>query len=323
MKCGTCEDVINFPEEVFKCSNCSIYYHPQCVGVREEKFRKMPNDKKISWKCLNCISNARSQTPANNQSQQDSNLNPDAKVTSNEKAFSDICAKLDAISTENKELKAYISSELSAITKSIDFNSSFIQELVVKNDKLEKEIASLNSTLKQVMNENQSLKSTVDMLTSEMIDLQQYSRRSNIEVSEIPETVNENCKEIAESILKALDITDDCEILASHRIPTRNLSRKKPLIIQFQSKAAKEICVKEARSKKLSAKDINPQFPDSPIYVNDHLCPAMKKLFFDVRNFKKTHSFKYCWVRDSKIYLRKDEQSVAIKVRKLSDLPNV
>lgn len=324
MNCGSCEEVITFPNEVFTCSVCQVLYHPACVNCREEKFRNLSSSKKSSWKCSKCIINP--STSQQNSKAQDTPTPSDSDSSmvpaSIEKCMNAINEKLESLQAENRELKSYLTTRLGDVIQSIDYNSNMIKELSTKNEKLEKEVNSLNLCLKSAMAENATLKSKVEDLTAEIVDLQQYSRRSNLEICEVPETLNENVEELTETILKALNVRDSCEILAAHRVPTRNASRTKPIIVQLQSKIAKEKCIKAARSAKLQAKDCNSEFPITPIFINEHLCPALKNIYFEARKFKRKFNYKYCWVRDSKIYLRLNEESKAIRINTLSDIPN-
>lgn len=237
--------------------------------------------------------------------------------------MTEVNKKLDAIKEENGSLRSELHADLTEVKNSLDFNSNTIEKLSSKNESLEKELVDLKSTLNKVLQENKMLKSKVDDLSLEVIELQQYSRRCNIEVSDIPEASDENIENLTNTLLKSLNVDETCKVITAHRVPVRNPKKIKPIIIQLQSKTARDICIKTAKAKKLLASDINPTFTKTPIYVSEHLCPAMKSLFFQVRKFKKEQDYKYCWVRDSKIFLRKSDESKAIKIQKSSDLINV
>lgn len=321
MKCEMCDSAVLNRDEILCCSICSMLSHPKCVGIREEKFRNYSSSKRDSWKCPKCSINANIPNDKTNETlvkeSSQFNITKQSEVQVNQ--LDAINNQLDALKVE---LKSFIAQQIAEVIKSIDFNSDSIKTLTSKNEKLEKEICSLNSTVKSVMNENIMLKSKVDQLTVEVVELQQYSRRTNMEISELPETENEDLAELTNKILEDLDVKDACEVLATHRVPTRNPLKIKPIIVQFQSKTAKEKCLQAAKAKKLKAKDVNPKFPENPIFFNEHLCPAIKSLFFEARKFKRNNNYKFCWVRDSKIFLRQTESSKAIRIKSLTDIPS-
>lgn len=320
MKCGGCDsEVQNFKEEAYTCNTCKQAFHPKCVGSREEKFRKLSKEVKEKWRCIRCSNN----TEGNNQQRSSSPLPDEGKQVTLLEFMSEIDKKLDLIRNENSVFRKEISDQLSGVTTALEFNSDAIRALTEKNEHLEKEVCSLKKTLSQALQENKDLKHKVENLTTEIIDLQQYSRRTNIELCEFPEVPNENLNEVGENILKKLEVENTCTITAIHRLPSRNPAKTKPIVIQFQSKTARDICLQAAKKKKLQASDIKPDFKATPVYFNEHLCRAIKSVYFEARKFKKNNNYKFCWVRDSKIYLRKNDDSNAIKVRSVSDLPNV
>ena len=56
------------------------------------------------------------------------------------------------------------------------------------------------------------------------------------------------------------------------------------------------------------------------IYVNEVLSAAQSKLFWQTRNFKATHKYKYVWTFRQKIYIRKTQDSDAININSEDDL---
>lgn len=324
MKCRSCDDNIHFPEEVYKCCVCLEYFHPICIGSREEKFRKLSKEVKASWKCSKCVNASSTETSKGLPNQQTANLStPPVKDILLETVLAEINNKLDKLQEENASLKSELFQQLNEVKCSLDFNSETMKDLTTKNANLEKEIQDLKMTLNATLEENKSLKNKVDDLTLEIVDLQQYSRRSNIEICELPETVDENPKQLVEKMLESLEVGNSCKIIAVHRVPTKNPKKKPPIIVQFQNKTERDVCLKAAKVKKLNASDFNSTFSSTPVFVNEHLCRAMKSLYFETRKFKKANNYKYCWIRDSKIYLREKDGSKAIKVRKITDIPTV
>lgn len=320
MKCVFCDGPVVNAEEVFKCCKCKDIFHPACIGVREEKFRNLTTAKKQNWICPKCkVGTINPPAPSTKSptipacesvSQINSNPGEEGMVNILKKLFEE---KLD-------DLKKYIRDELADVKQSIEFNSNSIKDLTEKNTSLEKEIANLNSTLQTTIIENHQLKTQIEDLAFEIIDLQQYSRRANIEITEVPESTNENTIEIVNKIFNTLELTEVCNIQAAHRIPTRNPMKRKPIIVQLQSKSDRDRVIKQYKEKKLTAKDLNSELDAAPIFISEHLCPAMKKLYFEARQFKKKNNFKFCWVKDSKIFLRQNEQSKPLRIRKTSDL---
>ena len=58
----------------------------------------------------------------------------------------------------------------------------------------------------------------------------------------------------------------------------------------------------------------------SHINLFDHLTPRMQELLFESKKFKDENNYKYCWVKNRYVYLRKTDTSTAVKLSSLEDL---
>ena len=63
------------------------------------------------------------------------------------------------------------------------------------------------------------------------------------------------------------------------------------------------------------ASKVNPS-----IKIFDHLTPKNQKILHEANKFKEANSFEYCWTKNSRVYLRKNASSRAIKINRLDDL---
>lgn len=61
------------------------------------------------------------------------------------------------------------------------------------------------------------------------------------------------------------------------------------IVVQFTHRAKRDCFLEKARKKRLTTEDIDLE-PCTPIYINEHLCPAMKRLFGVVNGKKRKHS---------------------------------
>lgn len=58
----------------------------------------------------------------------------------------------------------------------------------------------------------------------------------------------------------------------------------------------------------------------SPVFVSEHLSPSNKSLHAAVRKRAKELGIKFVWVRDARIYTRKDENSQDLEIRSLDSI---
>lgn len=172
--------------------------------------------------------------------------------------------------------------------------------------------------------ENKLLKLKVQELECNMEELQQYTRNRNIQIDGIPKKNDEKLKEIVQTIGSKIDVNiKESDIDAIHRIPTRSTTNPEPIVVQFVTRQMKETMMVKAKTTRISTNDINTQYPNKPVYINDHLTKYRKQIMFEVRRLKNEKNYKFLWSRNGKIFIRKDENSVVINLNNLDDLKKI
>lgn len=324
--CSACGSQILDDNEVMSCSGpCGLIFHGHCVGISNRTYRKLKTDQMLStWKCISCKQNQ----PATGKSEDKQNLalsdSDDNKEhqTSLEVLGSDQdLASL--VKNEIKSLKKYIQEHFEEYEKSLEHNSLLIQDLNSTISGLTSELQVLKKEKEELKKENRSIAIELKQVKNEVADLQQYSRRKNMEISNLPEEANENINEVLANVFSGLEVDLMNQVATVHRVPTSNKDKPKPIIVQFIRKQDRDNCLKAAKTKRLSASQINTRFQDKPIFLNEHLTPNRKELFFHCRKFKSNNNYKYAWVKDGKIFIRKDEDSRVVRITCTDDLLNV
>jgi len=281
--CFECGDTSLDPTEVVVCKKCSGAYHYFCCGFREASFKNLSKSDKKAWVCKKCKS---------------------------------------AASTD-VNLQQEILKELKEIRKSIEYNSSTIEDLVKSNEDLKADI-------REIKNHNQNLKEDMCKLNKELqsakkdiIDLKQYSRRLNTEIANFPETENEDINCIIDKFMDIIGVDLKDNLVAYHRVPTMNKSKIKPIIIKFNTVLAKSNFMEKSKRQNIMANQINSSLSAVPVYINDHLCPELKQLLYKCKVFKKEKNYKFVWTKSGKIFIRKQEGSKIHVINSDSDLLNV
>lgn len=114
----------------------------------------------------------------------------------------------------------------------------------------------------------------------------------------------------------------DSDIEICHRVQTAGNSAAPNIIVQFTRRAQRNSFLEKARKCKLTANDLALE-PNNQIFVNEHLCPAMKRLFGAANAAKKAHGWKYAWVKNGKIYARKSDTAPVIPITRVDDLSKI
>ncbi|KAH9384995.1 hypothetical protein HPB48_027031 [Haemaphysalis longicornis] len=205
--------------------------------------------------------------------------------------------------------------------KSIEYFNKVFEEI----EKDYKTIKAHNETLKE---QNTALRTECDALTKRLVDAEsrlvhseQYSRSNNIEIKGIEQKPGEDVVEIVQKLgtLADVPVTPD-DIEACHRVP----SKAKPncIVVQFARRQKRDALLDKARKLRLNNKDFG-NTTNSPVYVNDHLCPVLKRLLGTAVAKKKAAGWKYVWSRGGKIYAKQTDDSVTVVIRHERDLEKI
>ncbi|XP_046686109.1 uncharacterized protein LOC124371800, partial [Homalodisca vitripennis] len=149
-----------------------------------------------------------------------------------------------------------------------------------------------------------------------MRDMEQYSRISNIEISGVPVSQNENLESLLCDISKAINVElKEESVEAAHRVPSYNKKRAAPIVVKFKSRRDKETWINGFKATRpLTADKINPRMPKEKVFINEHLSPANKQLLSKTKEAARDRGYKFVWTKDGKIFARKDSGDRVLKI---------
>lgn len=209
---------------------------------------------------------------------------------------------------ENRELKASIQ----AFTEKFETMNTRYLELQEENLELKKANASL-------VGDCAELKKQVRDQEQRIVELEQYSRNRNIEIKGVPASEGEDLPGILDKIAKAVgEPITSADVAVCHRVPCKEPSRSN-IIVQFHNRTKRDVLLAKARKARLSVEDLG-MSEKGPVFINEHLCPALKKLLGMTVAKKKDKGWRFAWSRDGKIFARKTESSRILRVSCVTDL---
>lgn len=303
--CEKCSDLITINDLII-CSSCSSKLHSSCAGLKEKTFKEMLPMNKKKWKCGECKQPKPASTPARDGQ---SLLSIDF-----DKLTAYIDKKLENFREEiRKDFCKHIEKEMCEIKESISFMSNTF-------DDIKATLANNSKLIKELKSENQQIRAQNNDLQNRLHAVEQQSRECNIELQCVPEDRAENLVNLSmqlSSIVKGgLQVND---ILSVHRVAKldKNSQRPRSIIIKLSSPRCRDSFL--AAAKHFNKSNSNDRLNSShlgvggdakkPIYVCEHLPLATKQLHAATRIFARENSFKFVWIRNGRVYLRKDEQS--------------
>ncbi|VVC97614.1 unnamed protein product [Leptidea sinapis] len=161
----------------------------------------------------------------------------------------------------------------------------------------EDRMASIESSLTNLLEENATLRTRLETLTSKFDDLDQASRSCNVEIQNIPEKKAENLVQLSLAIGKLLCVDlKDSNIRSVHPRARRSLT-----------------------SEQLFGVSVTPG-SGSRFFIAEHLTLKNKIISSKARQIAKD---KYVWVKNNSIFVRKTDESKVIQLRSGNDLGKI
>lgn len=190
-----------------------------------------------------------------------------------------------------------------------------IKKVLEDNIELKKENAKLSQRCDEM---ERQLKNCQERLT----EAEQYSRNANLEIKGVVKRDDEGLLDlmgkmgeiIGEPIVQA-------DIAACHRVPTRDAG-KSNIVLQFVNRAKRDAVLDKAKKKRLSNSDIGLD-TNAPVFVNEHLCPTLKRVLGKSIEKKRQCNWKYVWVRNGRIFARQTESSPLVQIINEDDVEKI
>lgn len=189
------------------------------------------------------------------------------------------------------------------------------------NKKLDATLLEMN----HLRTENAHIKNVNTRLTNEILEIKQKIEKIEqtnmgigIEITGVPKTDNENCitkvKEIAKKLNIAINVTE-----ASRINQTEN---KPPLIIaKLETTEMRKKLISASKSQKLNANMLSSNWKiENKIYINERLTKEKRILHSKTRAAGKDHNYKFVWISNGDILIRKNENSKITRIRSTDDI---
>lgn len=331
-------------EKSLKCPTCGKYYHCACISLK-----KPPNDIN-SWKCPSCKSSTpkahrSDSTPIRNVStsrgsKRQATGSPSPPSLPND--INDIHVVIREIIQEelsgmlvkmNETIVSSINQELEPLKKEMQGIRDSISFMNEKFEDIKKEQQSSHESVKKLELENIELKTTIQQISERLVNLEQQSRSNNLEVQCVPENKSENVYTILTQLSRVVNYEiNDKDILHCTRIAKTNPSSTRPrsIVVQLASPRMRDQLLSAVVNynrinpqEKLNSSHLGYAGPKSPVYVVEHLSPNNKALHAAARLKAKEMNYKYVWVRNGRIFVRKNEGDELIQIRNKNSLSKI
>lgn len=305
MECFACKSDIP-QQDAVNCGVCHNTLHLSCTDIKRKNDRK-------DWKCVNC----RPVLVTTNPKVTGTVSNPQSPACSID---TNSPVALQTILLEIRDL----AKSMNSCHEKLDVHTRLIEDQKKEIEKYRSENQQLHDRISVLEKYNCDLKSRVN-------EMEQYSRKNSVEIHGVPlpkktshgARSKEDTIAVVHRVGQAMGFKfEPYTIDACHRLgPSRN-GQPPGIIVKFTRRVDKEdfLAKKKTRPQLSTRHVLGFEDCDFPIFVNESLSPYNRFLFMKAKEYKKVNNFKFCWVKNGHILLRKNESSNIMQVNSIDDL---
>lgn len=302
IECVCCHESVPDDGMFVTCSVCDYAYHlGKCSGVSGSTYRSKGERFKTSWKCATCET-AKKKSGQHcdepNIAKQLNELND--KVTQ----LLPLVAKVDALSE--------LMRKVTDIETSVEHLSEQYDSVLVNLERNTKDIATLKNKVAGI---ESSTSPAVRQVQVQLNDIEQYSRRQNLEIHGLAHELNENLLQKLNDLASKLELPEllERDLEGLHRLPAP--ANKVPIVVaRFASYSVKKKWMDARRSLNNKAKGKR---------FFDNLTAENRRLLWQARTKATAMGYRFAWQREGHVFVRKAEGDKALRIQSESDLDRI
>lgn len=318
------------------CSSCGHNLHlgKSCSGIAESTFAAMNAEKKIKWTCKICrTKGARSGEEAVDVNSEVRSLDDPGLLGAQIQLMN---RKLDSLPSLKVSVDSLLElpakvSELLLLKPAIELLKTTVEEVQISITALGKKYEDLLSMttshaeeMKDLRMEMGTLKATVSeqeqviqRLKSEINESEQHTRLQNMEVHGLKVAPNESLASALTGLALKLELAghQPSDVVTAYKIPNKR-AETPVILVRFASVDIKERWM-QSRSRLRQSFGSR---TSERVYFNDNLTQPNRELFWMARSRGKEYGFKFVWVKNARIFARKEEGAPLIKILHRNDI---
>lgn len=297
-------------------AGCKRKYHFGC-SVSRNTYNSMTVARKASWKCRGCRTDKAVACQAEDEDQDEDEEEDAAKK--------DVRAMLSPHQLERNEVSVNkLLSQININVKNLTEEMKEIKNTVnLMSDKYDGLLVEVKE-LRIVKINYDIMTGKVASLEDRLNELEQESRGKNIEIKGIAEQSGEELKKVVVTLANKLGdaLIEEKDIEAVHRVSNMNNKSPKDIIVQFKDRDHRNRMLYRKKGK-IYSKDVVGGNCVNQVYINEHLTPYNKQLFWEAKNKSREQNFRFVWIKDGKIFVRRNEKERAYRIRNGDDLGKI
>ena len=204
-------------------------------------------------------------------------------------------------------------------TKTNCSNDDIMAKLMEMDDKYN----NLWKKYEEQMKINRELQKEICEIKKQLNSREQQELNNNVVVQGIPFKEQEKVEMVVQKLADCLKVANNTE--SSFRMGERKEGKANPIKISFKNADDKKKWMIAKKAKEITLKDLGLQQIGSEnqiIYINHDLTKENISLFKAAKEYKNNKGYKFLWISDGKILMRKTENSKVELIDSVLDLKN-
>ncbi|XP_026324722.1 uncharacterized protein LOC113233744 [Hyposmocoma kahamanoa] len=319
-KCDKCNKNITKSNAGVECSKCEKLVHLSvaCSGLSTKQRAALRINNNLGWTCDECHRESphrRSVVVPEDEEEEETAeaLSPKATI--------DIKKLLRDISLE---MEKAIKRELQDLTKSFEFHTEKMDEILETMDAFKISVQELTKKNNDLTNKNNHLKTRVGALEQRLQEIEQQQLSTTLTISNVPHEGREKPLVLVEKIAERLELNRE-DILEVRRLPSRQ-PQNGPIQVKLSDEVAQEKWLQKAKSTKIIVSSLfrntSPETAQQSIIIREALTAYNKKLLWNTKQQLKD-IYKYIWCKKGVIRVRKEDNTQLKIIRSEDDIKNL
>ncbi|CAB3241318.1 unnamed protein product [Arctia plantaginis] len=313
-----------------QCNVCGKVFHHKCLGLDL-------SCELSQWTCHSCTSSSKNKEPMPARFNTNINVRTNKRPalqsppnTSNIPITEDgVRAVIEDVMNSQmdvmlerltRNMRTILSQELNIMREDIESLKNSMTFISNQYDDILNDKNESKQMIKALQDENTNLTHTVKDMSARINILEQHARANNLEIQCVPQKSNENLFNVVSKLGETVgcDIKEE-SITNCTRVMKQNNANNRPksIIVQFSTPRLRDTFLAASitfnKSKpikeKLNTSHLSLDGDKTPIYISEHLSPNNRALHAATRLKAKERGYKYVWIRNGRIYVKKNESS--------------
>ncbi|CAN7938231.1 unnamed protein product [Ixodes hexagonus] len=319
--CIACQKAVPDDGRFMSCAECKHDYHlgQTCSGIASKTFTTMGQDKRDVWVCKACRTNKKRLGACPQLISEDEEENVASQLLREIREIKTNVESLPALH-EKVDSLLFLNEEFTKLSRAVQELNVAMKTMQERDATREAEVNSLKATVQAQSEQLQTQAEQLQELRQSQNDLEQYSRRTNLEIQGLPYHRNENLRDELTQLASVLEVPNvsSADVVAVHRLPCKP-ETVPTVLVQFTSVATKENWSNaRGRLQRLHRLGKLPK-----LFFNDNLSKLNRELFWRARTTARERGYEFAWAKGGKIYVKKAENAPLIRVNRVTDIDKI